>query len=99
MLGKNSNSAKAQPPRQLYVCVGCNTPLFTSKDFVAHSSQQASYQPSGSNAFASSGEGNSNCQFYFVRQREWMAPLVDATGGRGTGALECYRKVCRRRLG
>ena len=77
--------------RQLYVCVGCNTPLFTNKDIVEHSTQFAS---------TSSSAGRTNqsqvCLSYFIKQREWMQSYgTDKT----QGVLECYRKVCKRKLG
>jgi hypothetical protein len=31
--------------------------------------------------------------------REWMQPLVEQAGVRKNGVLECYRKVCKKKLG
>jgi hypothetical protein len=107
-VAKNSSSVKASNApsnanmngqRQLYVCCGCNTPLFTSKDFVEHTSRTMVPQQAQFAATANNFTSGANCQYYFVRQREWMTPLVEQAGSKNAGQLECYRKVCRRRLG
>lgn len=81
-----------QGARQLYVCVGCNTPLFTSKDLIDH--EQNLLTASSSGRFTQ----KQPCQCFFVKQREWM-PGYASENNATKGPLECYRKVCKRKLG
>lgn len=86
-MGGNLNTA-----RQLYVCVGCNTPLFTNKDLVEHSTSLATASSSG--RFTQKPA----CQCFYIKQREWM-PGYGTDENASKGTLECYRKVCKRKLG
>ena len=79
--------------RQLYVCVGCNTPLFTSKDIIEHNSSQTTASSSGRANLASK-----TCTSFFIKQREWM-PNYGTSEFKPKGTLECYRKVCKRKVG
>ena len=100
-LGGNQNTSYKQQQqkggfaRQLYVCIGCNTPLFTNKDIVDHGSDLTTASSSGRAAMSF----NRNCNFYHIKQREWMPTYGNDAGIQSHGALECYRKVCKRKLG
>lgn len=55
-----AKGANGKFARQLFVCVGCNTPLFTNKDIVEHQSLTS----------ASMGRSNptkSQCTCYYVK--------------------------------
>ena len=91
------NSIGHNNARHLYVCVGCNTPLFTNKDIVDHTSTATT-----SSSTAHRNQLSSKCTNFYVKQREWM---LNMEGGTSTamkqlsGTLTCYRKVCKKKLG
>lgn len=73
------------------MCVGCNTPLFTNKDMTEHNFEGA----------ATSGRFTQKqaCNSFFIKQREWMPGFAGSEGDSTKGIIECYRKVCKRKLG
>ena len=77
--------------RRLYVCVGCKTPLFTNKDIIDHG--QVMTSASMGRAVAA----KNLCTNFFVKEREWM--ITSEAKEKDRGVLECYRKVCKRKLG
>ena len=64
--------------RQLYVCVGCNTPLFTTKDLVENAGTATTSSSSAYRNHMSKGN------YFYVKQREWMNQ-VDT--GSSTGSI------------
>ena len=82
--------------RQLYVCIGCNTPLFSSKDVIEQNVQELTTASSTGRVLQSNKKVS---QYYYIKHREWMPNLRADSTEKSKGILECYRKVCKRKLG
>ena len=92
--GQNTQKFENLGSRQLFVCIGCNTPLFTGKDIVEHNAVLNSAGSIGRAVVS-----NKTCNFWFVKQREWMPSYGTNDIEKARGILECYRGVCKRKLG
>ena len=92
--GQNTQKNENLGSRQLYVCIGCNTPLFTGKDIIEHSPILNSASSIGRTIMSTR-----NCNFWFIKQREWMPCYGSNDIDKQRGILECYRGVCKRKLG
>lgn len=57
--------------RHLFVCIGCNTPLFTSKDIIDTTNTTATTS-------SSAHRNNKQSNNYYIKQREWMQ-ITDGT--------------------
>ena len=78
--------------RHLFVCIGCNTPLFTSKDIIDTTNTTATTS-------SSAHRNNKQSNNYYIKQREWMQITDGTNQKKSSGPLTCYRKVCRKKLG